>query len=163
MITPRSCSLQVSNIRALNTWLDSWQHFMTVTCDNNVTMITDNISTFSPHGPFQFTASQALVCDGWASVRVWQTAGVNTSDENKTSTWSKVRSHNIGILFRLLTKKEGNVALQLSQINACTLLCVSSKLCNFSPQTPHIFICILCPSTHLIKFLLLVLNTLFIP
>ena len=108
MITPCSCSLQVSNIRALNTWLDSWQHFMTVTCDNNVTMITDNISTFSPHGPFQFTASQALVCDGWASVRVWQTAGVNTSDENKTSTWSKVRSHNFGILFRLpIQRKKG--------------------------------------------------------
>ena len=131
MITPCSCSLQVSNIRALNTWLDSWQHFMTVTCDNNVTMITDNISTFSPHGPFQFTASQALVCDGWASVRVWQTAGVNTLSENKTSTWSKVRSHNIGILFRLLTKKEGNVLCNCHR-SMHVLFSVSAPNCAIS-------------------------------
>ena len=132
MISPRSCPLQVSNIRALNTWLDSWQHFMTVTCDSNVTMITDNISTFSLHGPFQFTASQALVCDGWASVRVWQTAGVNTSDENKTSTWSKVRSHNIGILLRPLTKKEGNVLCNCHRWMH-VLFSVSAPNCAISP------------------------------
>ena len=147
MITPRSCPLQVSYIRALNTWLDSWQHFMTVTCDSNVTMITDNISTFSPHGPFQFTASQALVCDGWASVRVWQHSRSEHiwSQDFNMKQGKNSHSHSIGILFWLLTNKERNVALQLSQINACTLLCVSSKLCNFSLQTSHICICIFCP------------------
>ena len=132
MITPRSYPLQVSNIRALNTWLESWQHFMTVTCDNNVTMITDNISTFSPHGPFQFTASQALVCDGWASVRVGQhiwsehiiwKQDINMKQGNISQLWNSIA--------RLLTKKEGNVLCNC-HITMHVLFSVSAPNCAIS-------------------------------
>ena len=123
-------------------------------------MIRDNDQYFLLMFIFQFTASQAAVCDGWASVRVTQTLEVNTSSlKDKTSPWSKV-----GTLEFYSDYLQENVALPVVRDQCtCTLLSVSSKLCNFSPQTSHICICIFCSSTYLIKFLLLVLNTLFIP
>ena len=146
MITPRSCSLQVSNIRALNTWLESWQHFMTVTCDNNVTMITDNISTFSPHGPFQFTASQALVCDGWASVRVGQHIGsehiiwkqdINMKQGNISQHWNS--------FIRLLTKKEGNVLCNCHRCmySLCVSLCQLQIVQFLTSDISHLYLHIL--------------------
>ena len=72
------------------------------------------------------------------------------------------QGRNFGILFWLLTRECCIASCQRSMYMYSSLS-VSSKLCNFSPQTSHISICIFYYSTYLIKFLLLVLNTLFIP
>ena len=162
MIKHRSCP-QVVSISSLNTWLESWQHFMTVTC-HTMSQWSEIISPFSPlHVLFSvhsFTGGSLW----WVSLSESVTS---TSSENKlfnllnkTSSWSKVRYH-MSQLWNWPEGGEWDIAIFTDH-------CLYSSLCQLqivqflTSDISHLYLHIL-PPTYLIKFLLLVLNTLFIP